>query len=215
MKNDEQLKSDVEQELRWDPSVHAEQIGVSVKNGVVELDGQVDAYYEKWAAERAAMRVSKVKAVASEIKVELPFSETRTDEDIARTAMTHLEWNYSVPDTVKVQVTDGQITLQGTTEWGYQKEEAERAVRALKGVKGVFNDIVVTPKVSAVDVQLKVENALRRNAEIDASHIKVETSDGTVTLHGYVRSWAERDEAEHAAWAAPGVTKVEDLITIS
>jgi osmotically-inducible protein OsmY len=214
MKSDKELKSDVEQELRWEPSVHAEQIGVSVKNGVVELDGQVDAYYQKWAAERAAMRVSNVKAVASEIKVELLSSETRSDEDIARTAMNHLDWDYSVPNTVKVQVTDGWVTLKGNAEWQYQKEEAERTVRPLKGVKGVFNEITVTPKVSAVDVKLKIENALERNAEIDASHIKVEASDGKVTLRGQVRSWAERDEAEHAAWAAPGVTKVEDLITI-
>jgi len=215
MNSDQQLKSDVEQELRWEPSVRAELIGVSVKNGIVELDGHVDAYYEKWAAERAAMRVSKVRGVASEIKVELPSWAIRTDEDIARTAINHLEWNYSVPDTVKVQVTAGKVTLVGTTEWQYQKDEAERAVRALKGVKGVFNEITVTPKVSAVDVKLKIENALERNAETDSKQIKVEVSSGKVTLRGQVRSVQERDEAERAAWAAPGVTKVEDLITVS
>jgi len=215
MKNDEQLKSDVEQELRWEPSVRAEQIGVSVKNGVVELDGHVDSYYEKWAAERAAMRVSNAKAVASEIKVELPSSATRTDEDIARTAMNHLEWNSSVPNTVKVQVTEGCVMLKGTTEWQYQREEAERAVRPLKGVKWVSNEITVTPKLRAIDVKVKIENALKRNAETDAKHITVETSDGNVTLRGYVSSWSEREEAEHAAWAAPGVTKVDDLILIS
>jgi osmotically-inducible protein OsmY len=203
MKNDQQLQSDVEQELRWEPSVCAEKIGVSVKGGVVELDGHVDSYFEKWGAERAALRVSNAKAVASEIKVELPSSATRTDEDIARTAMNHLDWNYSVP------------TLKGTTEWQYQKEEAERVVRSLMGVKWISNEITVTPKVSAVDVKVKIENALKRNAETDAKHITVETTDGTVTLRGHVRSWSQREEAEHAAWAAPGVTRVEDLIAIS
>ena len=215
MKNDQQLQNDVEQELRWEPSIRAEQIGVSVKSGVVQLDGHVDSYFEKWAAERAAMRVSNAKAVASEIKVELPTSEVRTDEDIARTAMNHLEWNYSVPNTVKVQVTDGYLTLKGTTEWQFQREEAERAVRPLKGVKWVSNEIKVIPRVNPVDVKIKIENALKRNAEVDAKHITVETSDGNVTLRGYVRSWSEREEAEYAAWAAPGVTKVDDLIVIS
>jgi osmotically-inducible protein OsmY len=215
MKNDKQLQSDVEQELRWEPSVCSEKIGVSVKDGVVELDGHVDSFFEKWGAERAAMRVANAKAVASEIKVELPSSASRTDEDIARTALNHLEWNYSVPNTVKVQVTDASVTLKGTTEWQYQKEEAERVVRSLMGVKWVSNEITVTPKVSAVDVKINIENALKRNAETDAKQITVETTDGNVTLRGYVRTWSEREEAEHAAWAAPGVTRVEDLIAIS
>jgi len=214
MKSDTQLKADVEAELRWDPSIHAEQIGVSVKDSVVELDGQVGSYYEKWAAERDALRVSSAKAVASEIKVELSSPATRTDEDIARAAKNHLDWSYSVPDSVKVKVTDGWVTLMGTAEWQYQREEAERLVRALMGVKGVYNEITVTPKASAVDVKVKIEEALKRSAETDAAHIPVETWDGAVTLRGTVHSWAERAEAERAAWAAPGVKKVDDRITV-
>jgi osmotically-inducible protein OsmY len=215
MKTDEELQTDVEQELRWEPSVSAVQIGVSVNGGVVELDGHVASFYEKWAAERAAMRVSDAKAVASEIKVELPSSAVRTDEDIARTAVNHLEWNYSVPDTVKVQVTDGCVTLEGTTEWQYQREEAESAVRSLMGVKWVSNEITVTPIVSATDVKSKIEDALVRCGATDSKHITVETSAGNVTLRGHVRRWSEREEAEHAAWAAPGVVQVEDFITIN
>jgi osmotically-inducible protein OsmY len=215
MIHDQQLKSDVENELRWEPSLRSEQIGVSVKDGVVELDGHVESYFEKWSAERAAMRVHNAKSVASEIRVEMPNSFSRTDSDIAKAAMHQLEWNYMVPETVKVQVTDGCVTLKGTTEWQYQKDEAERLVRPLRGVKWFFSEITVTPKLTAGDVKKSIEEALKRSAIVEASHIKVETAGGQVTLRGYVHSWAEREEAQHAAWAAPGVTMVDDLITIS
>jgi osmotically-inducible protein OsmY len=215
MTTDKELQAAVEQELLWEPSVHAEHIGVSVNNGIVQLDGHVNGYLEKWAAERATMRVANVKAVASELKVELSSSDTRTDTDIARAALNLLEWNLAVPNTVKVQVTDGWLTLKGVVEWQYQKEEAERAVRSLMGVKTIVNEITVKPNVSAVGVKSKIEDAFKRNAEIDAGHIKVEASGATVTLRGNVRSWVEREEAERVAWAAPGVTNVHDLISIS
>jgi osmotically-inducible protein OsmY len=215
MKKDADLQHDVQEELRWDPSIHAaERIGVSVKNGVVELDGHVDRVWDKYAAERAAMRVAQVKGVASEIKVDPPSSAIRTDEDIADAVSNHLEWNALVPKTVKVQVTDGVVTLQGTVEWQFQKTEAEQGLRRLIGVKNILNKIMLNPKASAAGVKIKIEEALKRNAEIDASHIQVETSDGTVTLRGNVRSWVGRKEAEDAAWAAPGVTKIENRLTV-
>ena len=214
MKSDAQLKADVEDELRWEPSVHAEQIGVSAKNGVIELDGEVGSFIEKWVAERAALRVSSVKAVASEIKVELSPAATRTDEDIARAAVERLDWTFSLPDTIKAQVTNGVVTLEGAVEWQFQKEEAENVIRPLTGVTGVVNEITVAPTASAFDVKIKIEEALRRSAETDAKHIAVETSGGKVTLRGTVRSWAEREQAQRAAWAAPGVTNVQDLVTV-
>jgi osmotically-inducible protein OsmY len=186
-----------------------------VKNGVVELDGHVDRVWDKYAAERAAMRVAQVKGVASEIKVDPPSSAIRTDEDIADAVSNHLEWNALVPKTVKVQVTDGVVTLQGTVDWQFQKNEAEQGLRPLIGVKGILNKIMLNPKASAAGVKIKIEEALKRNAEIDARHIQVETSDGTVTLRGNVRSWVGRKEAEDAAWAAPGVTKIENRLTVS
>lgn len=215
MNTAETLRNDVEQELRWDPSVSAEKIGVSVNKGVVELDGHVNSLYEKWAAERAALRVLNVTSVASEIVVDLPLDNIRTDEDIALAATTHLTWNFQVPDTIKVTVSKGWLSLTGIVEWQFQKEEAERAVRSLNGVRGVFNEIELKPKVSALGVKIKIENALKRDAQIDSNNITVETVGSDVTLRGRVHSWHERQDAEYAAFGAPGVSSVSNLLTIS
>lgn len=209
------MKNDVEQELRWEPSVHAEKIGVSINKGVVELDGHVGSFYEKWAAEQAALRVVNVSSVASEIIVDLPFDGVRTDEDIASAASNHFSWNLFVPNTVKVSVNKGYMTLLGTAEWQYQREEAERVVRSLSGVTGVSNQIELTPKVNANGVKVKIEEALKRDAQIEAKNVTVETAGSIVTLRGNVHSWREREDAQHAAFGAPGVTGVVNLLTVS
>jgi osmotically-inducible protein OsmY len=214
MSSAESVRNDVEEELRWEPSLSATKIGVSINKGVVELDGHVGSLYEKWAAERAALRVANVTSVASEIIVDLPFDEERTDEAIASTAATHLNWNFQVPETIKMVVSNGWVTLQGTSEWQYQKEEAERVVRSLRGVRAVVNEIELKPTVNATDVKIKIENALKRNAQIDADNVSVEADGNVVTLRGRVRSWTERENAEHAAFAAPGVGNVANLLTI-
>jgi len=215
VKTAETIKNNVEQELRWEPSVCATKIGVSVNDGVVELDGHVGSLYEKWAAERAALRVVGVTSVASEIIVDLPFESERTDEDIASAAANHLNWNSQVPDTIKLTVSNGWITLQGTAEWQYQKEEAARAVRSLRGVKAVSNEIALTPIVNIAGIKVLIEDALKRDAQIEAKDVSVETSGALVTLRGRVHSWRERDDAEHAAFSAPGVGSVSNLLTVS
>jgi osmotically-inducible protein OsmY len=214
MKTDTDLKQDVEQELLWEPSLNAARIGVSVKNGVVELDGHVASYYEKHAAEQAALRVADVRAIASEIIVELIPSATRPDEDIARMALNSLESNILVPDTVKVQVNDGWLTLKGTAGWQYQKNQAQWTVGTMMGVKGITNDIKLEPAVNPDGVKIKIEEALKRSASVDASKIQVAAAGGLITLTGNVSSRHEREEAERATWSAPGVHAVDDMITI-
>jgi osmotically-inducible protein OsmY len=216
MKTDAELQQHVMNELKWEPTIKAAEIGVGVKDGVVTLSGYVDSYVKKWAAERAAARVSGVRAVAEEIQVRLPGSLKRSDEDIAGAVANVLEWNVLVPhDRVKVQVQDGLVTLSGEVDWWYQKNAAEEAVRYLMGVVLFNNQITVKPPVKPLDVKDKIESAFRRNALLDSRRVTVETRGGCVILSGSVRNWAERAEAQWTAWAAPGVSEVENNIIIS
>ena len=213
---DSELKVHVQSALDWEPSVDASDIGVSVDESVVTLRGNVASYAEKMAAERVALRVYGVKAVANDLAVHIGNLFQRTDTEIAHAAVAALKWNTVVPnDKITVTVANGWLTLKGTVDWQYQRDAAFRTVRDLTGVKGVTNSVAVTSHVQSIDVRDKIEAAFKRSAEIDARSVNVTALDGKVILSGNVHSWFERQEAERAAWAAPGVTQVEDRLTIT
>jgi osmotically-inducible protein OsmY len=213
MKSDEELRRDVLAELEYDPSIDARKIGVAVEDGIVTLTGEVSSFAEKWNAERAAERVEGVRGIVN--KIEVKIVGDYSDTDIAREAADALRWNLMVPPgKVIPKVENGYITLTGEVNYDFQRRAAEKAVRYIPGVRGVINLITIKPKVEPKEIKEKIEEALKRMATVDAENIRVEVQGSEIILRGTVRSWAERHEAEKAAWSAPGVTSVKNYITV-
>jgi osmotically-inducible protein OsmY len=216
MKSDSEIERDVKEELSWDPDLDATDIAVSVKSGVVTLAGFVKSYTDKYEAEAAAKRVAGVVGVANDLEVRMPSVDERPDPEIAREAVAAIKSQLPISfEHIKVVVKNGWVTLEGQVEWQYQRSTAESAVRRIKGVKGVTNLIQLKPRAEPSDIKRKIMDAFKRNAEIDANRIVVETHGSEVVLKGTVRSWIEREEAERVAWSAPGVTKVDDRIVVA
>jgi osmotically-inducible protein OsmY len=216
MRSDRDVERDVKEELEWNPDLDASNIAVSVKDGVVTLAGYVQSYTDKYEAEAAAKRVAGVSAVANDLEVRLPSIDERPDPEIARDAVAALKSQLPISsEHIKIVVKNGWVTLEGQVEWQYQKNTAENAVRRIKGVRGVSNTIVLKPRAEPSEIKKKIQEAFKRNAEVDANRIVVEANGGEVILKGTVRSWIEREEAERVAWSAPGVTRVEDRIVVA
>ncbi len=213
--DDSEIRRKVLAELDWDPSIDASAVGVAVKDGVVTLTGSIANYWQKKEVECVVKRVTGVKAVAEDLTIKLPGTAQRSDADIAQSVVSGLRFNVAVPlNCVQVMVENGWVTLEGEVEWQYQKSAAENAVKYLLGVKGVTNSVRIKPRASVADVKAKIESAFARRAQLDANQIKVEATDNRVTLRGSVHSWDEKEDAEEAAWAAPGVTKVENNVIV-
>jgi osmotically-inducible protein OsmY len=215
MKTDSELKQDVENELKWEPIINEAHIGVTANAGVVSLTGHVLSFSEKYAAEKVAKRVYGVKAVANELDIRMNNGAMRTDEQIAQACLSALKNHSLVPyEKLKVIVSDGVVALEGEVDWQYQRDAAIHAVRDLIGVVSVSSRISIKARTLPKDVKNKIIAAFHRNADIDARRIDVQTQEGKVILQGNVRSWSEREQAQSAAWAAPGVTAVDNDIVV-
>jgi len=216
MKTDLEIQKNVMEELKWQPSVKATEIGVAVTNGIVTLSGLVDNYAEKRAAEKAALGVAGVKGVAEDIEVNLGFNHKRTDREVAQAVVNALKWDVVVPEEkIKVKVDDGWVTTEGTVDWEYQQRAVRNAISNITGVKGVSNLVKITPHVNPVEVKKGIAAALERSATVDAGKIRIEHSGNNVTLFGTVRSYAEKQDAERAAWNAPGVASVKNELEVN
>ena len=215
MKSDSEIQKDVIEQLKWEPFLNSAQIGVSVKNGVVTLSGQVDTYSKKVLAEKATKKVGGVKAIAEDLQVGISPSYKKTDTEIAEAVVNALKWHTMIPeDKIKVSVEDGNVKLEGDVEWEYQRNQAKTSAENLVGVKFVTNLVQVKPKVTPYELQLKINASFQRSANIDAAKVTADVVGSKVILRGKVRSFAEKEDAENAVWSAPGVTMVENKLAI-
>lgn len=215
MKPDSEIQQDVMDELKWEPLLNASEIGVSVKHGIVTLTGTVDAYSKKITAENAAKKINGVKAVAENIEVKLSGQWLKNDTEIAEAAYNAIKWHSAMQEhKIKITVEDGLVTLEGNVEWEYQRKAARMAIENLVGVRGVFNKIKINPSLSPGDIKKKISFAFHRNASIDADRIEVVSEGNKIVLKGKVRSWAEKKDAETAAWLAPGISNVDSKLEV-